>query len=107
MVQRCECGAVRPVDIDIYGDLTGKEQWILAGYLVDYLVGFDTCAGPMTADELSGYNGPDDDLAESLVGRWRDPMTWKEVSHLFRTLQKSDGWSGDVRLVPVGWTWTE
>ena len=39
VVQRCECGAVRPVDIDIYGDLTYQEPWILAGYLADYLVG--------------------------------------------------------------------
>ena len=93
VVQRCECGAVRPVDIDIYGDLTGKEPWILAGYLVDYLVCFDTFAGPMTADELSEwYNGPDDDPAESLVGRWRDPMTWEEVSHLYKTLPKTPGW---------------
>ena len=44
VVQRCECGAVRPVDIDIYGDLTYQEPWILAGYLADYLVGFETFA---------------------------------------------------------------
>ena len=105
VVQRCECGAVRPVDIDIYGDLTGKEQWILAGYLVDYLVDFTTFIGPMTAAELSECNNdPDDAPAESLVGRWRDPMTWEEVSHLYKALPKSAGWSDDERLVPVDWT---
>ena len=104
VVQRCECGAVRPVDIDIYGDLTYQEPWILAGYLADYLVGFETFAGPMTAAELSGYNGPDDDPAESLAGRWRDPMTWEEVSHLYKALPKSPGWSDKQRLVPADWT---
>ena len=51
----------------------------------------------MTAAELSECNNnPDDAPAESLVGRWRDPMTWEEVSHLYKTLPKSAGWSDDA-----------
>ena len=103
-VERCECGAARSVVIKL--DRTADDHlsaWTLSGYLVDYLVAFSDLYGPMTADELSGYNGPDDDPAESLVGRWRAPMTWEEVSHLYKTLPKSAGWDDEVRLVPVDW----
>ena len=106
-VQRCECGAARAAVVDVDGTVEGLSPWTLAGHLVDYLVALDTCAGPMTAEELSGHNGPDDDPAESLVGRWREPVTFAAVEGLYRTLPKSDGWPGDVRLVPVGCTWTE
>ena len=106
------CNAVsvaqpRPVDIDPAGDLTYEKTWVLAGHLADYLVGFDTFAGPMTAAELSEYNGPDNEPAESLAGRWREPMTFAEVGYLYKTLPKSPGWGDEQRLVPVEWTCTQ
>ena len=102
-VERCECGAARSSVIKVDGTADDLSAWMLSGYLVDYLVALSDLYGPMTADELSGHNGPDDDPAESLAGRWRAPMTWEEVSHLYKTLPKSAGWLDEVRLVPVDW----
>ena len=88
VVQRCACGAARWVYVDrngTHGDCDPR-PWMLSGYLVDYLVACTDLHGPMTADDLSEYNGPKNDCAELITGRWTAPVTFSEVKHLFETL---------------------
>ena len=44
-VQRCECGAARSAIVDRAGVVTIASPWVLSGYLVDYLVAYDTLEG--------------------------------------------------------------
>ena len=98
-VQRCVCGAVRVAIVNRAGEVNELSQWALSGYLVDYLVVCLDLYGPMTADELSGYNWPELDIAEALTDRWANPMTFSEAAHLYETLP------GDYvcKDVPADW----
>ena len=100
-VQRCECGAARSAIVDRAGVVTIASPWVLSGYLVDYLVAYDTLEGPMTDAELSEFNGPRLDDAEALAGRWAAPMTFSEVKHLYETLPVIPKWGEHARLVPA------
>ena len=103
VVQRCECGAARSAIVDRAVGVNNPKPWILAGYLVDYLVGLTELHGPMTDAELSEYNGPGLEDAEALAGRWSAPMTFGEAQHLLETLPVIPEWGDHARLVPADW----